>query len=120
MVGAVIGDLAAWTWEHDRYCFYRKLVSEDARLSGYGMLPIVMWKPIHEGGLIPKNRMYVDIGKSLMHAGPARIDIPESWRVWGMSEYDRPIPFDLKIALISSAFIDSGFLSEVSVRKKPT
>lgn len=117
MIGAVIGDLAAWTLEHDRECFYRKLVSEDARLSGYGMLPIVMWEPIHEGGLIHKNRMYVDIGKALMHAGPAGIDIPDSWRVWGMSEYDRPIPLDLKIALISSAFIDSGFLSEERQRQ---
>lgn len=59
MVGAVIGDLAAWTWEHDRECFYNKLVSEDARLSCYGLLPIVMRKPIHEGGLIHKNRLYV-------------------------------------------------------------
>lgn len=112
MIGAVIGDLAAWTWEHDRECFYRKLVSDDASLSGYGLLPIVMWKTIHEGGLIHKNRLYVTIGKALMHACPAGIDIPESWRIWGMCEYDRPIPFDLKIALISSAFIDSGFLSE--------
>lgn len=117
MVGAVIGDLAAWTLEHDRECFYRKLVSEDARLSGYGMLPIVMWKAIHEGGLIHKNRLYVTIGKALMHAGPAGIDVPDSWRVWGISEYDRPIPFDLKIALISSAFIDSGFLSEERQRQ---
>lgn len=112
MLGAVIGDLAAWTWEHDRECFYRKLVSEDARLSGYGMLPIVMWKAINEGGLIHKNRLYVTVGKNLMHARPAGIDVPDSWRVWGMCEYDRSTPFDLKIALLSSAFIDSGFLSE--------
>lgn len=112
MIGAVIGDLAARTWEHDRECFYRKLVSDDASLSGYGLLPIVLWKTIHEGGLIHKSRLYVTIGKALMHARPAGIDIPESWRIWGMCEYDRPIPFDLKIALISSAFIDSGFLSE--------
>lgn len=112
MIGAVIGDLAAWTWENDRTCFYERLVSPDARLSGCGLLPIVMWKKINEGGLIHKNRIYVTIGKALMHARPAGIDIPDSWRIWGMSEYDRPIPFDLKIALISSAFIDSGFLSE--------
>lgn len=112
MTGAVIGDLAAWTWEHDRTCFYERLVSSDARLSGYGLFPIVMWEKINDYGLIHKNRMYVKIGKALMHARPAGINIPDSWRIWGMSEYDNPMPFDLKIALISSAFIDSGFLSK--------
>lgn len=113
MIGAVIGDLAAWTWEHDRDCFYRKLVSHDARLSGYGLLPVVLWESIvtNEEELI-QNLLYVIIGKALMHALPAGIEIPESWRVWGAFEYNRPMPFDLKIALISSAFIDSGFLSK--------
>lgn len=117
MLGAVFGDLAAWTWEHDRECFYRKLVSDDASLSGYGLLPIVLWKTIHERGLIHKSRLYVTIGKALMHARPAGIDIPESWRIWGMCEYDRPIPFDLKIALIMSTVIDSGYLSEKRQRE---
>lgn len=36
MLGAIIGDLAAWTWEHDRACFYKQLVREDAVLSCYG------------------------------------------------------------------------------------
>lgn len=110
MIGAVIGDLAAWTWEHDKKCFYERLVSPDARLSGYGMLPVVMWPMINEGGLIHKNRLYVSCGKALMHYGSS--DIPLEWRRWGMSDYDRAIPFDLKIALIISAIIDSGFLSK--------
>lgn len=42
MVGAVIGDLAAWTWEHDREWFYKQLVSPRAKMTGYGLLPIVM------------------------------------------------------------------------------
>lgn len=112
MIGAVIGDLAAWTWGHDKSCFYEQLVSPDAKLSGYGLLPIVMREGIIEGGLVQKNRMYVTIGKSLMHAGPAGIEIPESWRLWGLTDYDKPIPFDLKIAMISAAFIDSGYLPE--------
>lgn len=112
MTGAIIGDLAAWTCERDQTCFYERLVSPDARLSGYGLLPIVMWEKINDCSLIHKNRMYVMIGKALMHARPAGINILDSWRIWGMSEYDSPMPFDLKIALISSAFIDSGFLSK--------
>lgn len=112
MVGAVIGDLAAWTWEHDRSCFYERLVSRDARLSGYGMLPIVMWRMINDGRLINKNRLYVLCGKALKHARPAGIAIPDTWQAWGCCNYEQPIPFDLKIAMISAAFIDSGYQSE--------
>ena len=30
MVGAIIGDLAAWTWEHDKNSFYKKLIMAEA------------------------------------------------------------------------------------------
>ena len=30
MVGAIIGDLAAWTWEHDKNAFYKKLIMPEA------------------------------------------------------------------------------------------
>ena len=36
MSGAIIGDLAAWTWKNDHECFYPQLVSPQARLSEYG------------------------------------------------------------------------------------
>ncbi|MCM1141510.1 MAG: hypothetical protein NC453_23310 [Muribaculum sp.] len=112
MIGAIIGDLAAWTWEHDKECFYKRLVSPDAKLSVYGLLALSMWRTINEGGLIHKNRFYVEIGKALSHADSTCVDLPLEWRRWGQSEYDSPIPFNLKIALIISAFIDSGYLSE--------
>lgn len=112
MIGAVIADMAAWTWVHDRECFYNRLVSHDAKLSGYGLLTMSMWRTINEGGLIHKNRFYVEIGKALSHADSSCVDLPTDWRRWGQSEYDNPIPFDLKIALIISAFINSGFLTE--------
>ena len=35
MLGAIIGDLAAWTWENDYKNFYTKLVSQEAKLSDY-------------------------------------------------------------------------------------
>lgn len=35
MLGAIIGDLAAWTWENDHESFYPKLVSQEAKLSDY-------------------------------------------------------------------------------------
>ena len=37
MIGAIIGDLAGWTWENDKDKFYPCLVSEKAILSEYGL-----------------------------------------------------------------------------------
>ena len=39
MIGALIGDLAAWTYEHDKSMFFSQLVADnggDAKLSIYG------------------------------------------------------------------------------------
>ena len=36
MLGAIIGDLAAWTYEHNRDVFYSDLVADNAELSAYG------------------------------------------------------------------------------------
>ncbi len=41
MLGAVIGDLAAWTWKNDHECFYPQLVSRDAGLSNYAHVLLV-------------------------------------------------------------------------------
>lgn len=112
MLGAVIADMAAWTMEHDKECFFRQLVSPRAKLSGYGWLLLAMRKTVQSDGLIVKHRFYMEIGKALAHADALCVDLPLEWRRWGLSEYDSPIPFDLKIALIISAFINSGYLSE--------
>ncbi len=112
MIGVVIADLAAWTYEHDRKCFYEKLVSPEARLYGFGLLVLSMWKTINEGGLIIKHRFYSEIGKALAHADLESVEMPTEWRHWGQSDYESPIPSDLNTALIVSAIMDSGFLSE--------
>ena len=39
MIGTLIGDLAAWTYEHDKNLFFQQLVTddgEDVKLSVYG------------------------------------------------------------------------------------
>ena len=112
MIGAVIGDLAAWTWEHDRKCFYERLVSPEAKISGYGLLPITMWDVISEGGSILKHRLYMVCSKALAHPRADGINVPDDWYRWGLTDYDKAIPFQLKIALIMGAIIDSGYLSE--------
>lgn len=35
MIGSILGDLAAWTWENDHSKFYQELVSKDASPSNY-------------------------------------------------------------------------------------
>ena len=37
MIGAIIGDLAAWTWENNHEKFYPSLISEKALLSEIGL-----------------------------------------------------------------------------------
>ena len=37
MLGAIIGDLAAWTYEHDRTHFWSHLVSNEAKVSEFGL-----------------------------------------------------------------------------------
>lgn len=37
MIGTIIGDLAAWTWENDHEKFYPSLISEKALLSDFGL-----------------------------------------------------------------------------------
>ena len=37
MLGAIIGDLAVWTYEHDRECFWQHLVSNEAKVSEFGL-----------------------------------------------------------------------------------
>ena len=44
MLGAIIGDLAAWTWEHDKETFFKCLVSEDAWLSENGLCMLAVFK----------------------------------------------------------------------------
>ena len=53
MIGAIIGDLAAWTWENDHEKFYPYLISEEALLSEFGLsvlatADILDFKSIHE------------------------------------------------------------------------
>ena len=43
MTGAIIGDLAAWTWENDKEVFYNLLVSENARLSECGLCMLTVF-----------------------------------------------------------------------------
>ena len=44
MTGAIIGDLAAWTWKYDRDAFYPQLVSDKAECSAWGKMLLTAGK----------------------------------------------------------------------------
>ena len=52
MLGAIAGDLAAWTYENDKECFYSSLTSADAELSSLGeaALATALWNINHRDG----------------------------------------------------------------------
>ena len=112
MLGAIIGDLSAWTSFNQPECFKQRLIYPEAKLSGYGYLALTIFEPIANCEQIYKHRMYPLIGKALMHK-PSCVDMPEEWHIWGMCNYDKPMPFRLKIAIIFAAIIDSSVCSEV-------
>ena len=46
MLGLIIGDLAALTWQHDKETFYNKLISPQADLSEFGKEALSIVEPI--------------------------------------------------------------------------
>lgn len=49
MLGAIVGDLAAWTWERDPALFYRRLIASESHISEVGLavlglaVPVLRW-----------------------------------------------------------------------------
>lgn len=52
MLGAIIGDLAAWTYEHNREAFFTTLLSTDAELSDYGKAALVSARAVCEDNFL--------------------------------------------------------------------
>ncbi|MBR1889019.1 MAG: ADP-ribosylglycohydrolase family protein [Alloprevotella sp.] len=56
MLGAVIGDLAAWTYEHDRKHFWSHLVSNEAKVSEFGLSVLATAALISTDRNMPKEK----------------------------------------------------------------
>lgn len=56
MIGTIIGDLAAWTYEHDRTRFWSHLVSEEAKVSEFGLSVLAAAELISTDRDMPKDR----------------------------------------------------------------
>ena len=112
IVGAIIGDLAAWTYEHEPDVFDAHMVSTDAKLSPIGMCIMVEEPFIKEGGLIYKSRVYSMLSKVFNAPDPTVYEDPYNLDHWEYPKYGCAIPFRLKIAMITAAFICSSEESE--------
>ncbi len=80
MLGAIIGDIAAWTYEHDRTTFWSHLVSEDAKVSEFGLSVLTTASLISTDPNMPKEeavkftrRCFRFISKEAAELSPAAI-----------------------------------------------
>lgn len=116
--GALVGDLAAWTYEHDQKCFNERLVSPEAKLSAIGLCIKAELLFFRDGGLYYKHRFYIELSRAFNNPKPETYEDHLSLEPWDY-EYDvpgRPIPFKMKQAMITAAFILSG--NETEERQK--
>ena len=74
MIGAFIGDLAAWTWEHDHNKFYPQLFSDEAQKSVYSDVMLFTAKTLLENPNISRDEFmrmhqcYFGIGNAKVNA----------------------------------------------------
>jgi hypothetical protein len=107
MIGAIIGDLAAWTWEHDRNAFYRNLVSKDAKLSECGFTILLFSK----GTISNRQYLWREIVESFKYSNSVlsdAINIKSEWRDYFFNERTA-IPYHIKRTLCAAGIIASGW-----------
>lgn len=116
--GALIGDLAAWTYEHDQECFNEKLVSPEAKLSAIGLCIKTELPFFCDGGNYYKHRFYTKLSYAFNNPNPGTYEDHLNLEPWSY-DYNGPrigIPFKMKQAMITAAFILSG--NETEERQK--
>lgn len=99
MLGAIIGDLAAWTWERDPALFYRRLIAPDAQISEVGLAvlglsePMLRWPSDFEW-----EALYKHIGGVFQKANVGLL--PPTFRDWLQAGYHTPIPERVKQVML--------------------
>lgn len=94
MLGALIGDLAAWTWQHDKALFYQQLIAGEAPISEYGGAILAMAKPVFERQPIDRQT----IGSMLYHYFKEGVDVSQDVNEW-MGSGMRSVPYN-KVRLV--------------------
>lgn len=116
--GALVGDLAAWTYEHDQECFKERLVSPEAKLSAIGLCIKTELPFFCDGGNYYKHRFYTKLSYAFNNPNPGTYEDHLNLEPWSY-DYNGPhigIPFKMKQAMITAAFILSG--NETEERQK--
>lgn len=109
MLGAIIGDLAAWTWENNHEAFYPRLVSDNAKLSEYG-LSVLAYAPITTRGDKPDWRIYgKDYNREVLTGNRDCADVSALWSRW-IANDDPIIPYEVKRPLVTAAIICAGWV----------
>lgn len=109
MLGAIIGDLAAWTWENDHEAFYPRLVSDKAKLSEYG-LSVLAYAPVITRGGKPDWRIYgKDYNRKLFTDNRDCADVSTLWSRW-IANDDLVIPYEVKRPLVTAAIVCAGWV----------
>lgn len=108
--GALIGDLAAWTYEHDQECFNERLVSPQAKLSAIGLCIKTELPFFCDGGNYYKHRFYTKLSYAFNHPDSEKYENHLNLETWNYDYYGPRIgiPFKMKQAMITAAFILSG------------
>ena len=99
MLGAIIGDLAAWTWDRDTALFYRKLIAPEAHISEVGLAvlglaePVLRWPSDFEW-----ESLYNHIGGVCRKGNIA--DVSPYFRDWLQAGYHTLIPERVKRVML--------------------
>lgn len=96
MLGAIIGDMAAWTWQHEKSSFYKKLLSDHAPISEYGATILAMSKPLFENQRISFDTLESQLFPYLWYG----CDICQDVEEWVKNRM-KAVPFN-KVRLIAN------------------
>lgn len=111
MLGAIIGDLAAWTYEHDKDAFYAELIHPEAKLSEIGLAVLSMYDLIkNEHPDIEWSEMISHFSRSFPSCSNAYADLSYSWTRF--FEHGRTIPITFKRVMNVATDIVSGWFDD--------
>ena len=108
MLGAIIGDLAAWTWEHDRETFYKSLVSPDAKLSECGLAVLLFADSATANKEYTWREVYSQLSQYVFSPKPDAIEISQETKQF-LGVRDQVIPYTIKKKLCAAGIVVSGW-----------
>lgn len=108
MLGAIIGDLAAWTWERDQSLFYQRLIAPKANISEVGLAVLGLTEPMLRGSSeVEWESLYLHIREIIQRD---RItDISPDFNDWTEAGHQAVIPKEVKSVMHLAVSIVGGW-----------